>query len=281
MLFARDFRAIARDRLRGCFWVVLLVTLVAALLGGAVTNFGSGFQFNFHLQTEAGAEYGSAQSMLMDLFQSPRFQALGSLIGLYTVAQLLIGGAVSIGLCRYNLLLLDRQERSMQTLWTGFSSFGKALGVVLLSWLYTMLWSLLFVIPGIIAAYRYSMALFVLAEDPSIGINEAITVSKRMMKGNKRRLFCLGFSFIGWALLASLPSLAVSFSLTTYLLSGYGQSVFAVPGTAWLSLWAVALVLALFGSCCVATYQNAAITAFYLDVSGQRHRIDGAAQPVQ
>ena len=73
MLFARDFRAIARDRLRGCFWAVLLVTLVAALLGGAVTNFGSGFQFNFNLQTEAGAEYGSAHSMLIDMFQSPRF----------------------------------------------------------------------------------------------------------------------------------------------------------------------------------------------------------------
>ena len=88
MLFARDFRAIARDRLRGCFWAVLLVTLVAALLGGAVTNFGSGFQFNLNIQTEASAEYGAVQSMLTDLLQSPRFQALGSLIGLYTVAQL-------------------------------------------------------------------------------------------------------------------------------------------------------------------------------------------------
>lgn len=279
MLFAKDFRSIARDRLRGCFWAVLLVTFVASLLGGSVLNFHASFQISFDLPIQTESEYGSVQALF---FREPRLMALTGLLGCYALAVFLIGGAVSVGLCRYHLLLLDRQERSLRTLWTGFSSFGKALGVVFLSGLYTILWTMLFIIPGIIAAYRYSMALFVLAEDPSIGVNEAITVSKQMMKGNKWRLFCLGFSFIGWALLASLPLMGWSVALTISVLNGYALSVFALPSGAWIGLLAVCTLLSAFAILCVSVYQNASVTAFYLDVSGQRSRIsDGPAEPAQ
>lgn len=281
MLFAKDFRSVARDRLRGCFWAVLLVTLVASLLGGGVANFNAGVRVNFNFTTEVRTEYESLQAMLASLFSDSRLMALAGFLGCYSVAVFLIGGAVSVGLCRYNLLLLGRQERSLRTLWTGFSSFGKALGVVFLSYLYTCFWMVLFIIPGIIASYRYSMALFVLAEDPSIGINEAITVSKQMMKGNKWRLFCLGFSFIGWSMLASLPAAAVSFAHTLHEITGYGQSVFSLPSTEWIGLFVLGILLSMFASLCVSVYQNASVTAFYLDVSGQRHRIDGTAEPAQ
>lgn len=281
MLFAKDFRSVARDRLRGCFWAVLLVTLVASLLGGGVSTFGAGVGIDFNFTTEIGTELESSQAMPASLFSDSRFTALAGLLGCYSVAVFLIGGAVSVGLCRYHLLLLDRQERSLRTLWTGFSSFGKALGVVFLSGLYTFLWTLLFIIPGIIASYRYSMALFVLAEDPSIGINEAITVSKQMMKGNKWRLFCLGFSFIGWSLLASLPLMVFAFALSNSMLSGYSLSVFALSSGAWVGLFAACMLLFMFAGLCVSVYQNASVTAFYLDVSGQRHRIDGTAEPAQ
>ena len=281
MLFAKDFRSVARDRLRGCFWAVLLVTLVAWLLGGSVSTFGAGVGIDFNFTTEIGTELESSQAMPASLFSDSRFTALAGLLGCYSVAVFLIGGAVSVGLCRYHLLLLDRQERSLRTLWTGFSSFGKALGVVFLRGLYTFLWTLLFIIPGISASYRYSMALFVLAEDPSIGINEAITVSKQMMKGNKWRLFCLGFSFIGWSLLASLPLMGFAFALSNSMLSGYSLSVFALSSGAWVGLFAACMLLFMFAILCVSVYQNASVTAFYLDVSGQRHRIDGTAEPAQ
>jgi uncharacterized membrane protein len=66
------------------------------------------------------------------------------------------------------------------------------------------LWSLLFIIPGIIAALNYSMSLFIMAQNPEIGIVEAIELSKKMMKGNKGKLFVLYLSFIGWFLLSGL-----------------------------------------------------------------------------
>ena len=67
------------------------------------------------------------------------------------------------------------------------------------------LWSLLFIIPGIIAVLRYSQAFFILAEDPSKGIMACINESKYYMNGNKGKFFCLSLSFIGWAILAMVP----------------------------------------------------------------------------
>ena len=63
---------------------------------------------------------------------------------------------------------------------------------------------LLFIIPGIVAAYRYSMTYYILAENPELSASEAIERSTELMNGNKWRFFCLGFSFIGWHILCAL-----------------------------------------------------------------------------
>ena len=65
---------------------------------------------------------------------------------------------------------------------------------------------MLFIIPGLIATYRYAMAPYIMAEHPEMGIMEAIEASKQMMDGNKWSLFCLDFSFIGWMILSVLTS---------------------------------------------------------------------------
>ena len=70
--------------------------------------------------------------------------------------------------------------------------------------MYVLLWSLLFIIPGIIATYSYAMTEFILAEHPELTASEAIARSKEMMSGNRWCLFCLHFSFIGWDILSSL-----------------------------------------------------------------------------
>lgn len=70
--------------------------------------------------------------------------------------------------------------------------------------LYVLLWSFLFVIPGIIASYSYSMTAFIMIEHPDLSVNEAITRSKEIMRGNRWRLFCLQISFIGGQLLSAL-----------------------------------------------------------------------------
>lgn len=78
--------------------------------------------------------------------------------------------------------------------------------------LYVALWSLLLFIPGVVKAYSYAMTPYIMAEHPGLTANEAITESRRIMDGNKWRLFCLDLSFLGWELLCTLPML-IGFSL--------------------------------------------------------------------
>ena len=69
--------------------------------------------------------------------------------------------------------------------------------------LFTSLWSLLFLIPGIVKSYAYSQALYIQAENPDMGWKECIDRSQKMMDGHKWRLFCLGMSYLGWAILCA------------------------------------------------------------------------------
>ena len=78
------------------------------------------------------------------------------------------------------------------------------IGTLLMILFFTMLWSLLFVIPGIIKSYSYSMAFYILAENPEMSAREALNESKEIMKGNKLNLFVLQLSFILWELLATV-----------------------------------------------------------------------------
>ena len=89
--------------------------------------------------------------------------------------------------------------------------------------------SLLLIVPGIIAAFRYSQAFAVLADHPEYSVGQCMGVSKQYMKMNKGKFFCLGLSFIGWALLASLPSslaeLAISLGPVPYLLISFVANI--------------------------------------------------------
>ena len=68
----------------------------------------------------------------------------------------------------------------------------------------TVLWTLLFIIPGIIKSFEYAIIPYLLADDPEISSKDAFKKAKQMMNGNKWRLFKLEFSFIGWTLLCVL-----------------------------------------------------------------------------
>ena len=90
------------------------------------------------------------------------------------------------------------------TLFDGLSVAGKLIWCSILVGIKTFLWSLLFVIPGIVAAYRYRFALYNVLTDDSLSAGEAIRLSCQQTRGLKATLFVLDLSFIGWSLLASL-----------------------------------------------------------------------------
>lgn len=118
---------------------------------------------------------------------------------------------LEMGIMIYFIHLYRYADDRMENLFKGFDMFGKSLAVFWLSALFIWLWSLLFVIPGIIAAYRYSQAMLILYDNPEISALEAINRSKAMMYGNKLTLFIQDLSFIGWFLLSVFPGFYIGY----------------------------------------------------------------------
>jgi len=119
-------------------------------------------------------------------------------------AGLILGGPMLLGQCFVFLSLARRTQAEVGQLFQGFNQFGTALGAHLLMILFIVLWTLLLIVPGIIAGYAYSMTFYIIADDPSVKSNDAITRSKKMMRGNKWKLFCLYWRFFWWILLCLL-----------------------------------------------------------------------------
>jgi uncharacterized membrane protein len=126
------------------------------------------------------------------------------------LVSLVIGGPFTVGVAVFSLALSRQQEAKLSQIFTGFDKFGVALGAYLLQAVFVMLWMLLLIVPGIIAAISYSQTYFIISQSDSIGPLEAITKSKNMMRGNKWKFFCLALRFIGWGLLCIL-SLGIGF----------------------------------------------------------------------
>ncbi len=127
------------------------------------------------------------------------------------IAALLIGGPMLIGLAIFSLTIARNQDAKLEQIFEGFKkNFGTALVAYLLKAIFVFLWTLLLIIPGIIAAISYSQVFYILAEDDSISGTDALKKSKEMMYGYKWKYFCLRLRFIGWFLLCIL-TLGVGF----------------------------------------------------------------------
>ena len=122
-----------------------------------------------------------------------------------SIYNLIVGGPLELGFTIFILTFFRSRKVDNTLIFEGFSSFGKAMLLLILMSVKIMLWLLLLVVPGIIAAFRYSQAFYVLADNPDMSASQCIKESCRIMAGNKGRYFYLQLTFIGWYILASLP----------------------------------------------------------------------------
>tara|TARA_Y100000589_G_scaffold240500_1_gene228028 strand:+ start:629 stop:1237 length:609 start_codon:yes stop_codon:yes gene_type:complete len=120
------------------------------------------------------------------------------------IALIFVAGPLTLGFTIYFLKFLKDEESNLNQLFEGFKNYGSVLVTYLLYTIYILLWTLLFIIPGIIAQMKYSQVWFIMAEDHEISGNDALKKSKEMMDGFKMQYFLLALSFIGWILLAML-----------------------------------------------------------------------------
>jgi uncharacterized membrane protein len=175
-------KSLAKEQIKGKIGILFVITLVISALSGLATAILS------------------------------VIPAVGPLIAAVVVAP-----AFALSIARIYLGLTQGKEPELKDTFSGFDDFFSAFKVTLLVALYTFLWSLLFVIPGIVKSFSYSMSLYILAENKGMSAKECIERSKQMTDGHKMDLFVLMLSFIGWAFVGAITLGIAYIWITPYM----------------------------------------------------------------
>ena len=138
------------------------------------------------------------------------------------LVSILIFPALLIGQKKTYLQNAQGEKTGLKYLMAGFSNYGDSILLYILTSIFTMLWSLLLIIPGFIKMLSYSMAPYILAENPQMSALEAINLSKRMMDGHKWELFTLYLSFFWWIMLC-----VVTFGIAVIYVGPYMEATVA------------------------------------------------------
>ena len=118
--------------------------------------------------------------------------------------------ALSIVAAGFSLFVLNsvrHTEPALGNLLDGFGMLPRLLLLLILEYVYIVLWSMLFVIPGVVAAYRYRFAVYIMLDHPEYSASDCIRMSKEMTRGYKGQLFMLDLSFILWGIVTAIPGL--------------------------------------------------------------------------
>ena len=167
-----------------------------------------------------------------DTESGPMFFVLITM-AVYILAMILVYYPLSVGyMYATNRLCAESDNRLTGNMMRdGFKPWGRNVWGMFLMGLFVFLWSLLLFIPGIMASYSYAMKDFILAEHPELTASEAIARSKEMMRGNRWRLFCLDFSFIGWIILCTFTLGIGNLWLNPYTQASHAAFYREVSGT--------------------------------------------------
>ena len=169
-----ELKAMAKESLQGKYGDAIVITvllfIISALIGGATAAFTTNM-------SEENAEI------------------------IESIVELILSGLFTFGYLSFFLKISRNEDVEINELWSKTSMFMTFIAAAILIGLFTTLWTLLLIIPGIIAAFSYQMTLYILLDNPDMNVMDAIKESKRMMKGHKMDYFVLQLSFIGWIIL--------------------------------------------------------------------------------
>ncbi len=176
-------------------------------------------------------EIGDMQFQVQSLFHHAAFPT--PVVVFVSVLVWLLGCVLAAGYVLYHQGVRRGEEMPISSLFDGFGFVGKIVLLNLVMTVFIALWSMLFIIPGIIAVYRYRFALYNLCENPELGVMDALNMSKAQTKGYKLDLFVLDLTFIGWSLLCGLTLGILSIWITPYIQQtdlGYFEAIKAEKG---------------------------------------------------
>ncbi|MGN0376948.1 MAG: DUF975 family protein [Suilimivivens sp.] len=196
----------AKEILRVNYWKAVLVSLIFSFVSGNGGGSGSSASSSGSSSNSSGSgSFSSPEDLKIFLAALSAvlvivliIVAVGIVLSIFVFAPLQVG-------CQRYFLMCGREPATINEVVFAFSnSYMNVVKVMFFKNLYTFLWSLLFVIPGIIKSYEYRMIPYLLAENPGLDMKEAFALTKQMMDGDKANAWVLDLSFIGWAILGAL-----------------------------------------------------------------------------
>ena len=190
-------------------------------------------------------------TIISSLLEAPENEWVILALGIF------IGGPLYVGYQWFHLELIRYNNPKVGVLFSGFTkNYFRNTGASLMVSIFTILWSLLLIIPGIIKGLAYSMTFFILRDRPELTVFQAITESRRMMDGRKKNLFVLIFSFLPWVI---IPFALIVIGLVAISLTASDPALFIV-GFASFTIG----LIALFGiSIYLSPYFSTTIAHFY------------------
>ena len=210
---APQIRLKARESLKGEYWYAVLTAFVASIFGALLVNGGS---FSVNVEERFSELVTNLPSIIKWYLM-----IVGSAAGALSLVNLILGGVIQVGYADYLLKQHDREIHSTKDIFSKFDYFAQGFLQLLLRNIFTALWTLLFIIPGIVKSFAYAMTPFIMAENPDMSAKEAIKLSQEKMMGHKGELFWLGLTFFGWSLLATLTGGIGYIFLNPYMNAAY------------------------------------------------------------
>ena len=216
-----ELKGRAKSVLQQNYWIAFVVALILLVsLGSGTINYKDSFDnFKNH---EAIIQYNGELNIhtfkdIKGIYNDLDFPGKGIITGMVSAAvifgalfmlalRVFLFNPLAAGCYKFYSTSAESPHSNMEYVGLAFQK-GKYWGIVkamFLKNLYIFLWSLLFIIPGIIKAYAYRMVPYIMTDNPEMQAAEAISLSRKMMKGQKWKAFVLDLSFIGWYLLGAL-----------------------------------------------------------------------------
>ena len=214
----KELKEKSKIRFRANYWRSVLVALIVSIIvgaGGMVSSPTFNWHFNDSQQAENLLEDNSPEdiahaldhgfslqdSLSIAVFVSIMLVVFLVILAIAIVINVFLLNPLEVGCKRFFVKNLEEDANVKEICYSFDNGYKNTFKTMFFRDLYTFLWSLLFIIPGIIKSYEYRMIPYLLSENPEMPTEQAFVISKQMMSGNKWRAFVLDLSFIGWEIL--------------------------------------------------------------------------------
>ena len=216
MLKAKDYRAKAREALKGKWKQASIAGLIAGVLGATILY-----------QGYTGSSAGSATEDSVQSLSGFSFETILAAVGIIVVVaavMILIGSLVGLGYAKFNLSLFEEEKADFKMIFSERKRYKDCFVLYVLQTIFITIGSILFVIPGIIAFYALVMAPYIMVDNPELTAMQALKESRAMMKGNKWKLFGQDFGLA----LASIILVPFTLGLAGFLIPPTRSAIYAV-----------------------------------------------------